>query len=60
MLASGFSAGSAGADEQADGTDARLVSAYEGLDPASIEEAQADLVVIGAGPSGMAAARPRP
>lgn len=36
--------------------DADIAAAYDALDPSTIEELEADLVVIGAGPSGMAAA----
>lgn len=45
------------AEEGDEGEDAEsLGAAYDALDASAIEEAAADLVVIGAGPSGMAAA----
>lgn len=57
LAGAALNASAALADEAAEqASDASLSAAYDALDPSAIEEAEVDLVVIGAGPSGMAAA----
>ena len=58
LAAAAGTAGVARADEaaQASATDKRLTAAYDALTDADVEQAEADLVVLGAGPAGLSAA----
>ena len=56
LVGTGLGGAPAFADEANGAVSAGLSSAFDGLDPSAVDEADVDLVVIGAGPSGMAAA----